>query len=68
MKKGKESFELDKICHINNKLYNTTSFKKDEFKKIENTCFAESVSNKSAIILFQKQCKKYFNPILEMKN
>ena len=62
MKKGKEAFELDKICQINNKLYNTTSFKKDEFKKIENTCFAESVSNKSAIILFQKQCKKYFNP------
>ena len=63
MKKGKQSFELDKIFQINSKLYNTTSFKKDEFKKIENTCFAESVSNKSAIILFQKQCKnKNFNP------
>ena len=63
MKKGKQSFELDKVFHINSNLYNTTSFKKDEFKKIENTCFAESVSNKSAIILFQKEHKnKNFNP------
>ena len=63
MKKGKQVFELDKIFQINNKLYNTTSFKKDEFKKIENTCLAESASNKSAIILYQKECKnKNFNP------
>jgi hypothetical protein len=57
MKKGNYYQKLGKILN-NNNFYNTTSFKNDDFRKIDNTCLAKSVSNKSAIILFQKEVKK----------
>ena len=56
MNKGNYYQKLGKI--LNNNFYNTTSFKNDDFRKIDNTCLAKSVSNKSAIILFQKEVKK----------
>ena len=35
--------------------HNQTYFPKEDFTKVENTCLAKSVSNKRAIILFQKK-------------
>ena len=52
--------EKEKIYN-KNELYKTTYFKKDDFRKIENICFAKSVSNKSAIILFHKRSKNKYN-------
>ena len=37
--------------------HNQTYFPKENFTKVENTCLAKSVSNKRAIILFQKKSK-----------
>ena len=57
MKKGNNCHNHGKKLN-NNNFYNTTSFKNDDFRKIDNTCLAKSVSNKSAIIIFQKEVKK----------
>ena len=56
MKKENELYKLEKILN-NNNFYNTTSFKDEDFKKINNICLAKSVSSKSPIILFQKEVK-----------
>ena len=66
MKNDVEFFRKEKV--FKNDYYNQSCVQKEDFRKIENTCLAKSFSNKSAIILFQKNSTNKFKNNLKQNN